>query len=165
MASHTCPADKGHLKTSALQSIMFCMWVSHDCHVISCPRHEDLKLMLDGSKDGQKLDAMKLTIGVGYKSYYDRQLIGLKVVIRHTSHHWGMPCDIQCLQIRAHPLHCFILGACDCLFDLWPYCLQCYLSWNHWHFQFQSEYFRDWSKVGESSSCTVVYIIVVQSQL
>lgn len=28
------------------------------------PRHEDLKIMLDGSKDGQKLDAMKMIIGV-----------------------------------------------------------------------------------------------------
>ena len=27
-------------------------------------RHEDLKQMLDSNKDGQKLDAMKLIIGV-----------------------------------------------------------------------------------------------------
>ena len=28
-------------------------------------RHEDLKIMLDGNKDGQKLDAMKMIMGVG----------------------------------------------------------------------------------------------------
>ena len=31
---------------------------------IWCFRHEDLKAMLDSSKDGQKRDAMKLIIGV-----------------------------------------------------------------------------------------------------
>jgi len=29
-----------------------------------CPRHEDLKMLLDSKKDGQKLDAMKIIIGV-----------------------------------------------------------------------------------------------------
>ena len=28
------------------------------------PRHEDLKMLLDSNKDGQKLDAMKIIIGV-----------------------------------------------------------------------------------------------------
>ena len=41
---------------------------SVDVHVNSCPicRHEDLKQMLDGNKEGQKLDAMKLIIGVSF---------------------------------------------------------------------------------------------------
>lgn len=36
----------------------------HDYVVANIIRHEDLKMMLDNNKDSQKLDAMKMIIGV-----------------------------------------------------------------------------------------------------
>ena len=41
----------------------------HEVHSLCYCRHEDLKSMLDSSKDGQKREAMKLIIGVSIIPY------------------------------------------------------------------------------------------------
>ncbi len=45
------------------------------CIVVGCYRNEDLKKMLDSNKDGLKLDAMKIIIGVSYWRAYNISIV------------------------------------------------------------------------------------------